>query len=191
LAGDLAGSLEKWKAVLAGHVQDLDKASANFGNGVRTGFDPAIGALQNSLAEHARQIEQTRTAWGQQLQTALEAHGSQVTAASQQMAQQLEQTRTAWGQQLQAALEGYNSQLAAASRQLAGQLERVGDLGQRIEEVLHVQQAVDGTLKAVTTTEEFRSTLAALRSHLEESDAVLREVTKPRTIRLVESEHDL
>ena len=32
-----------------------------------------------------------------------------------------------------------------------------------IEKVFHVQQMVDGTLKAVTTTEEFKTTLASLR----------------------------
>jgi hypothetical protein len=46
---------------------------------------------------------------------------------------------------------------------------------------------VDGTLKSVTASEEFAATLNALRAHVEETDKVLREMAKPRKIRLVES----
>ena len=78
--------------------------------------------------------------------------------------------------------------LARLEQDHAAQLEKIQVLGKEIEKVFHVQQMVDGTLKAVTTTEEFKTTLASLRQHIEKSDALIREVAKPRTIRLVEQQ---
>ena len=57
--------------------------------------------------------------------------------------------------------------------------------------MLHVQQSVDETLKAVATSEEFRKTLETLNKHVEASDALLREAARPKTIRLVESDGDV
>ncbi len=59
-----------------------------------------------------------------------------------------------------------------------------------VKQVLHIQEMVDGTIKAVSTTDEFQQLIKGLRIHLEESDKLLREVSKPRTIRLVETDHD-
>ncbi len=87
----------------------------------------------------------------------------------------------------QAALEAHSLQVATANQALVAQLEKIQTMGKEIEKVLHIQQTVDNTIKSVTTTEDFRNTMATLKTHLEKSDNLLREVTKPRTIRLVES----
>ena len=63
-------------------------------------------------------------------------------------------------------------------------------LATTIDNVLKLQQAVDGTLKGVAVTEEFKSTLVELKRHLAESDVLLKNAAKPRTIRLVEKDNE-
>ena len=74
--------------------------------------------------------------------------------------------------------------------QLAKSQEQAPALASSIDNVLKLQQAVDGTLKGVTVTDEFKSTLVELKRHLAESDQLLKNAAKPRTIRLVEKDNE-
>lgn len=94
-------------------------------------------------------------------------------------------------EKMQAALVAHSGQVSQSTQLLASQLEKIQTIAKEIEKLFFVQQAVDNTIKAVTTTEEFKNTLAGLKVHLEKSDSLLREVTKPRTIRLVETSPEL
>lgn len=85
------------------------------------------------------------------------------------------------------ALTTHAHQVTQANQALVAQLEKIQAMGKEIEKLYQVQQAVDGTIKAVTTTQEFKDTLSSLKKHVEESDKLLREVSKPRTVRLIES----
>ena len=95
-----------------------------------------------------------------------------------------------WGTQLQTVLSESINRMTTASQNLADQLGKIAALEADIEKVLHVQGAVEQTMKAVASTEEFKQTMDAIRSHLGESDKMLRELAKPRTIRLVETDVD-
>lgn len=77
--------------------------------------------------------------------------------------------------------------MKAANEKLAGELAKIAELTSDIEKVLHVQQTVENTVKSVTAADEFMETLKTLRAHIENADNLIREVTKPRKIRLVES----
>jgi hypothetical protein len=90
--------------------------------------------------------------------------------------------------QAQGSMSTHGEQLAKASQAIASQLEKIMALEKDIQKVLHLQQVVDGTMKSVSTAEEFKQTLTVLRNHIEASDKVLKELAKPRTIRLVETE---
>ncbi len=94
-------------------------------------------------------------------------------------------------EKMQAALTAHAGQVSQSTQLLASQLEKIQTIAKEIEKLFFVQQAVDNTIKAVTTTEEFKNTLTGLKLHLEKSDNLLREVTKPRTIRLVETSPEL
>ena len=96
-----------------------------------------------------------------------------------------------WKDQLNSVLAQHADKLTEATQVLSGQLEKIAELEGSIEKVLHVQQTVDGTLKDVSTSEEFKETLATLRSHLEASDKFLKELAKPRMITLVEEEGEI
>ena len=92
--------------------------------------------------------------------------------------------------QLTAALDHASAKIGTAQTEVATQLGRVTALASSIDNVLKLQQAVDGTLKGVTVTDEFKSTLVELKRHLAESDQLLKNAAKPRTIRLVEKDNE-
>lgn len=77
--------------------------------------------------------------------------------------------------------------MAQGQTEVAKQLERVTALAASIEKVLDLQKSVDGTLKSVSATDEFKSTLLELKRHLAESDELIKTATKPRRIRFVEN----
>lgn len=94
----------------------------------------------------------------------------------------------AWVATLKGALTEHAQELQSANKALTDQLAKIQDLEKDILKILHVQEVIDGTVKSVAATEEFKQTLNALRTHIQESDKLLREVSKPKTIRLVEAE---
>ena len=87
-------------------------------------------------------------------------------------------------------LTEHNEKFQAANVALTAQLGKIAELEKDIQKILHLQEAVDNTLKGVAATDEFKQTLVALRTHLQESDKLLKEISKPKTIRLVESGND-
>lgn len=88
--------------------------------------------------------------------------------------------------ELGAATEKASAKLAQNQAEVAKQLDRVAGVASSVDELLQLQKKVDATLKTVTVTNEFQSTLAGLRQHLTEADELLKEARKPRQIRLVE-----
>jgi len=83
-----------------------------------------------------------------------------------------------------------SSAIAKAQDKVAEQLGRVSELAASIEGIFKLQQAVDGAIKGVAVSDEFKSTLVDLKKHLAASDELLKNAAKPRTIRLVEKDND-
>ena len=77
--------------------------------------------------------------------------------------------------------------LAQSQDAVAKQLDRIAGLASTIDQTLQLQKSVDGTLKGVTAAEEFKSTLLELKRHLADSDQLLKNAARPRTLRLVEN----
>ena len=88
---------------------------------------------------------------------------------------------------LAAAQEKASARLAQAQDAIAKQLDRIAGLASTIDQTLQLQKSVDGTLKGVTAAEEFKSTLLELKRHLADSDQLLKNAARPRTLRLVEN----
>jgi len=76
----------------------------------------------------------------------------------------------------------YTERIQAAVESLNEQLESVEKIGLEIDKVLRTTQSVEATLRQVGTSDEFRQTLANLRTHLTASDELLRQLSKPRRI---------
>lgn len=98
----------------------------------------------------------------------------------------LEETAKKAGESIAAAQEKSVAKLAQNQAEVAKQLDRVAGVASSVDELLQLQKKVDATLKTVTVTNEFQTTLAGLRQHLSEADSLLKEARKPRKIRLVE-----
>lgn len=103
--------------------------------------------------------------------------------------QSMEKAMGAVPSHMKTVLAEHNEKFQAANVTLTAQLEKIAELEKEIQKILHLQESVDNALKGVAATDEFRQTLAALRTHLQESDKLLFEISKPKTIRLVESEN--
>ncbi|MFH0908842.1 MAG: hypothetical protein V1929_08775 [bacterium] len=136
-----------------------------------------LEVARKALESLAASFESGETAGVKKLQAALASH-----------VQQLEKVTTASNAQAQGSMSTHAEQFAKASEAIASQLDKIMALEKDIQKILHLQQLVDGTMKSVSTAEEFKQTLAVLRTHIEASDKLLNELSKPRTIRLVETE---
>lgn len=77
--------------------------------------------------------------------------------------------------------------LSETQTKVAEQLARVSDIAASVDKVLQLQHALDKSLAGLSASEEFKSTFADIRKHLDDSNALIRSVSKPRTIRFVEN----
>ncbi|HSA19422.1 MAG TPA: hypothetical protein P5327_13705 [Kiritimatiellia bacterium] len=192
--------VEKWTQAVHGAASDLkglqEALKAATGD-LKSGLASASGDLKGSLATGAEQWKsvlqghaQSLAAGTEQWKGVLQNHAQSLDKSLAAVPGQLAKTYGEGAGQVVAAFKDHAEKMAAASQGIQTQLDRIAQLGKEIEKVLHVQQAVDGTLKAVAATEEFRKTLDTLNKHVEASDKLLREAARPKTIRLVESDDD-
>jgi hypothetical protein len=166
-----AAGLELTQSVgktIADSMANLAAAQTKFTELLTKSQDQASAQLAKAHQEAAAQIAKT-----QQEASAL------VAKAQGDMSSKLSTTQ-----------EQTAAQLAKAQTEVATQLGRVTALASTIDNVLKLQQSVDGTLKGITVTDEFQSMLGELRRHLAESDQLLKNAAKPRSIRLVEKENE-
>lgn len=177
LGSTLSTATDKIAAAAASLGTQLDKTGADFAVKIKGSMEPAVANLQTALTAHAGQLEKTEAGSREQLKSILTQHSDSV-----------QKSLAGSNDQLKSVLAQHAESLQKASTAIASQLDKIMALEKDIQQVLHVQQVTDGTLKAVAATEEFKQTMTTLRQHLTASDNLIKEVTKPRTIRLVESE---
>lgn len=195
LGAELSGSIE---AAFKAHVPNPEKFAAANAMAIEQSIKKASEAVESLHKNLLSAQSQATDKWSanekaaiQSLENAakaVEAAAAKLNDALSSHAQQLEKVQTSAREQLKGVLNQHAESMAKAASAIAGQLDKIMQLEKDIQQVLHVQQVVDGSIKAVSSAEEFKATLAALRKHLEQSDALIREATKPRTIRLVEQE---
>lgn len=195
LAAALSSALEGAMKMAASNFEMASKTTTTAldtsGKNAAAALDTAVKAAATNVEALYKKMSESQDAlavkWsGQQKETvaSLETAKKALDAVTAQLTSGLSGSAEKW----QGSLAAHATQVTQANQALATQLEKIQALGKEIEKVLHVQLAVDNTIKSVTTTEEFKNTLMALKKHLELSDNLIREVTKPRTIRLVENE---
>jgi biopolymer transport protein ExbB/TolQ len=84
----------------------------------------------------------------------------------------------------------YSERIQESVESLNEQLEKVAQLGVEIDKVLRTTQAMEATLRQVGNSDEFRQTLANLRSHLSTSDELLKQLSRPRKVVFQEARGD-
>ncbi len=91
---------------------------------------------------------------------------------------------------LDSASARYSERIQASVEALNEQLEAVKQLGSEIDKVLHTTQTMEGTLRTIGSSDEFRQTLSSLRTHLTASDELLKQLSKPRKVVFQEARVD-
>jgi hypothetical protein len=172
-------SAARLQEALNKHVEQLNSTMGSLSDRLQTATQGLAARVDEKLVDVIAQLMENSRGGAQALQTALTQHAQQVGSASDN-----------WSRQVGELLAKHADAVGTATQQLAGQLGKIMELEQDIQKVLHVQEAVDGTLKSVATAQEFKDTLSTLRRHIEESDKLIRDATRPRKIRLVESDTD-
>lgn len=189
LASHIAGYIESHLLARIGNDTPA-AASLDFAKAVAksvTDSTAALAAAQHKFADQFAKDLQDSTA---QLAQAQAEAAAQIAKAQQEAAALVAKSQGETSAKLSSAQQDTVAQLAKAQDKVAEQLGRVTDIAASIDNIFKLQQAVDNTLKGVSATEEFKSTLVELKRHLAESDQLLRNAAKPRTIRLVEKDNE-
>ncbi len=186
---------DKMAAAVNASVENFRKASLESLESLQKKLGDSQGAMIDKWTTHEKQTAGNLEGAKKALESLAASFSSgqstgveKLQAALAAHVQQLEKITTASNAQAQGSMSTHAEQLSKASQAIASQLEKIMTLEKDIQKVLHLQQVVDGTMKSVATAEEFKQTLNVLRTHIEASDKLLKELAKPRTIRLVETE---
>lgn len=147
-------------------------------------------SVAKSVADSTASLAAAQAKFADQLSKAQEQAAAQIAKVQQEAAALAAKSQSDLSAKLSSSQEQATTQLAKAQDKVAEQLGRLTELAGTIDRIFKLQQAVDGTLKGVAVTEEFKSTLVELKRHLAESDQLLRNAAKPRSIRLVEKDVD-
>lgn len=200
LASHLAGYIESHLLARIGNDTPA-AASLDFAKAVAKSVTESTAALAAAQAKFAEQLVKTQQdaaaqAAKAQADAAAQISKAQLEAAAQlakaqaDAAAQISKSQGDTSAKLSTSSQESAAQLAKAQDKVAEQLGRVTAIAASIDNIFKLQQAVDNTLKGVAVTEEFKSTLVELRRHLAESDQLLKNAAKPRTIRLVEKDNE-
>ena len=201
-AQDLAGALgDAIQKAFKENVPQPDKMAAavgdvlvNAGKAVAREFEAIQSAAKESgkpMIDLPAKIKESLAGATGGIEEALGKQAGQLEKIFGEMAAKLGESQTGSANRIQEALNAHAQEFQKGVTQLSANLEKIKELEKDIQQIFRIQEVVDGTMKSVSATEEFKQTLEALRKHIEASDSLLREAAKPRTIRLVEQDGEL
>ncbi len=175
---------------VADSMAALAAAQAKFVEQLAKSQDQAAALAAKAQQEAATQLSKAHADAAAQIAKAQTEAASQIAKAQQDASAQVAKAQGEVSAKLTAAQQESAAQIAKTQDKVAEQLGRVSEIAASIDKIFKLQQAVDGTLKGVAVTDEFKSTLVELKRHLAESDQLLKNAAKPRTIRLVEKDNE-
>lgn len=186
----VADSMDSLAAAQAKFAEQLTQAQQQATAQLAKAQEAAAAQIAKAQQDAAAQVAKAQQDAAAQVAKAQQEAAAQAAQAQEAAAAQIAKTHSEVAAKLSATQQETGAQLAKAQDKVAEQLGRVTAVAASVDQVLKLQQAVDGTLKGVTVTDEFKSTLLELKRHLAESDQLLRNAAKPRTIRLVEKDNE-
>jgi hypothetical protein len=190
VAKSVSESTASLAAAQAKFADQLARSQEQSGAQMAKAQQDAATQMAKAQQDAAAQLAKAQQDAAAQIVKTQQDAASLAAKAQQDAAALIVKTQTEMTAKLASTQEQTSTELGKAQTEIAAQLGRVTALASSIDNVLKLQQTVDGTLKGVTVTEEFKSMLGELRRHLAESDSLLKNATKPRTIRLVEKENE-
>ena len=195
LAEALSGATAEFEQALKGTASELQSGLG----GATAAFEKAMkgtaSELQSGLGGTTSDFEKALKGTASDMQSGLSSVSSDIQksfqGAATEMQNALQGVSAQWKDELSAVLADHAQKITAAQENISAKLEAVTALAKDIEQVLALQKSVEGTVSQLAASEEFKAAIEALRKHLDESDKLLREAAKPRTIRLVESDDEV
>ena len=175
---------------VADSMAALAAAQTKFVEQLAKSQDQAVTLGAKAQQEAAAQLSKAHADAAAQIAKAQTEAAAQIAKAQQESAAQIVKAQGEVSAKLTAAQQESAAQIAKTQDKVAEQLGRVSEIAASIDKIFKLQQAVDGTLKGVAVTDEFKTTLVELKRHLAESDQLLKNAAKPRTIRLVEKDNE-
>jgi len=210
LAGAIGGSIEKafdqyipkpdaMASAIQGGIEDASKAIAAQGAAVASALEGVQSGFQGGVEEASKAIAAQGAAVASALEGVPTGFVGSLEGVQSGFVGSLEGVRSGLVgsfsgagkeavEQLNAALASQSERLESTSQSLVSQIEKLVDVEKNIENLLNVQKSVEDTLHGVSASKQWQDTLAALTTHLSESDKLLKEAAKPRMITLVEED---
>lgn len=181
------------------------------GSVVEERFGLLAKSYEGTLNELTTQLTASVTSMGEQLDKAMRAvleelreeqdayvtrrQGLAETELAQfkQLGEELQQTSSAMAERyretaeaLQQASSDASAKALTAAEEMSQRMTEVVKLANGIQDLLHVEQAVEKGLSDLAASSELHNTLQSIRNHLETTDEFCRRLSKPRVITLRE-----
>jgi hypothetical protein len=199
---------DELKSALSGHADSMKEAGGGWSKEILSSFrqhsvmiQSGVDALtqldetlrtnlEKAFKANTDRLEKALKANTEQVEKALQGHTERADASFQSHTERTSTTLQGHTERTGQALQDHTDRIATTTQALSENLSAIGDLGKNIEKMLHIQEAIDGALDTVMKTDDFQKTIARLSDHLEKSDELLKQATRPRQIQLVEARVD-
>ncbi len=175
--GDVSSSI-------AGSVDTAVKGALKSVEELQKRVVDAQGSLLTKWVEYEGRITSSMDATSRAMGESAKQYGTSLGAVSQKMVASFDEG----AEKLNQSMKQHAEKAAASCAQLSAQIEKVAAFQQEVGKLVHLQQATDSTIKSVAASEDFKELIKSIRGHLDTTDKALKDIIKPRTIRLVESE---
>jgi len=192
--GEFVAQIKASQKQMETFTQQLVKSSESsqqvlgaFNGQLKEVFGTGSKEMQQGFSAHAEALGGLGKSWADEIHAVFKAHRDMLQTALDQ----LHAAGETWRTKVDASFVQHSSATDAIVRELVKSLQQVAAMGQDFEKLLHVQHTIDATLENLSKTDDFKKVVERLSTHLEMSDKLLKEVTKPRAIRLVESHGDI
>jgi biopolymer transport protein ExbB/TolQ len=156
LAGNLSGVSDNLRKSIVSSMEDLQKQ------------DAAMLAARKQVADEENK----------QFTTMLQG----VTQSANGIVSTFQKSAT----ELQTASDAAMTKSTHAAQQLAGKMDEVAQLAAGIKDLLNIEKAIEKSMSGISASEDFRKTLADLRTHLNSTTEFCNRMSKPRVITLRE-----
>jgi uncharacterized protein YecA (UPF0149 family) len=166
--------------------QSSQKTLSDFVSGLKQVMTESQQSMAKSLADHATKVGSLGGAFHEQAVSAFTSHRNMLQSALEE----IQKNSEAWRARFDSSINAHAASIEKSNKGLSDHLERIALIGRDIDKLLQVQKSIDTTLENVAKTEDFKKTMGRLAEHLENAERVIKEATKPRAIRLVESHGD-
>jgi hypothetical protein len=152
-------------------------------------YEQRVDELAGALAKRIEAVGDRFHEATQRMSLDLQARNQEITVQGQRQSELFASTRDESLRALDAlrkAAEDFAARLKQNTDGLSTQVDRLSAMATGIDTLLRATEAMQKTLTALSSSDDFRKTMTTLDRHLEDSRDVLKKFARPRTILLEE-----